>query len=97
MSTSVLIQDITELTEEWYKLIGPDHHKDRDCHWYIETKWSYGNVPTYKVQHYGYILDTIDEEYDSYESALHGLKETLEYWIKQEKESNDINTFDEVD
>ena len=90
-----IIQDITELTEEWYKLIAPDHHKDRDCHWYIETVWSYGNVPTYAVRHYGYILDKIEEEYDSYESALHGLKETLQYWIEKEKESNNINTFEE--
>ncbi len=90
-----IIQDITELTMEWYKLIAPDHHKDRDCHWYIETIWSYGNVPTYAVRHYGYILDTIKDEYDSYESALHGLKDTLQYWIEKEKESNDINTFEE--
>ena len=56
-----LLDDITNLTAVWYELIGGDHHKDRDCHWYVETKWSYGNTPTYKVHHFGYILDTIEQ------------------------------------
>jgi len=92
-----LIEQITKLTAEWYKLIGKDHHKDRDCHWYIETRWSYGNVPTYAVRHYGYIINKIEEEYETYEAALHGLIETLEYWIKQEKESAKFNTLNDVD
>jgi hypothetical protein len=82
-----LLDDITNLTAAWYELIGGDHHKDRDCHWYVETKWSYGNTPTYKVHHFGYILDTIEQVYDTYEEALHGLKETLESSIKYVKET----------
>lgn len=78
-----IIEDITKLTEEWYLLIGSDHHKDRDCHWYIETKWSYGYPPSYTVQHCGYILDEIDKEFDSYENALIGLKNILEREIKE--------------
>jgi hypothetical protein len=35
-----IIEEITKLTNEWYFLIGKDHHKDRDCHWYVENKWS---------------------------------------------------------
>jgi hypothetical protein len=72
-----MIQEITKLTDEWYSLIGKDHHKDRDCHWYIETKWSYGQPPKYNVQHWGYILDHIEEECTSYDEALHKLKEIL--------------------
>ena len=82
-----LIEDITKLTAVWYELIGGDHHKDRDCHWYVETKWSYGNTPRYQVQHLGYILDTIERVYDTYEEALHGLKETLESSIEYVKET----------
>jgi hypothetical protein len=78
-----MIEDITELTEDWYKLIGPDHHKDRDCHWYIETKWSYGQSPTYCIHHYGYILDEINETWSSYELAMSRLKEILTEEIKQ--------------
>ena len=72
-----LINEITYLTDQWYCLIGREHHKDRDCHWYIETKWSYGDPPKYFVRHYGYILDEISEECSSYEEAL--IKEIKEY------------------
>ena len=87
-----LLDEITKLTGEWYKLIGSDHHKDRDCHWYIETKWSYGNSPVYIVNHYGYIItDEINESCSTYEDALKTLKKILyreiqEYksWITQD-------------
>jgi hypothetical protein len=84
-----IIQEITNLTQEWYTLIGSDHHKDRDCHWYVETVWSYGNKPEYIIRHYGYILDEIEERWNSYDLALGRLKEILEEKIKEEKESQD--------
>ena len=80
-----MIEEITKLTAEWYHLIGSDHHKDRDCHWYINTKWSYGNSPTYAVEHYGYILDHIEVECDTYDDALKCLKRELEAAIANEK------------
>ena len=80
-----VIKEITKLTDEWYFLIGKDHHKDRDCHWYVETKWSYGYPPKYSVHHWGYILSDIEEEYKTYEEALVGLKDILTEKIKEEK------------
>jgi hypothetical protein len=81
-----LTEDITKLTEEWYFLIGKDHHKDRDCHWYIETKWSYGYEPVYTVQHFGYVIHPdVEIEYSSYYEALRGLKELLTQHIAEEK------------
>ena len=80
-----IIQEITKLTDEWYRLIGSDHHKDRDCHWYIETKWSYGYPPVYVIQHYGYILDEIVETWTDYNMALNRLKEILIEKIEEEK------------
>ena len=85
MFTETVIEEITKLTNEWYFLIGPDHHKDKDCHWYIETKWSYGYPPKYIVRHFGYILDEIEEEYKTHEEALVGLKDILTEKIKEEK------------
>lgn len=83
-----IIDDITKLTEEWYLLIGKDHHKDRDCHWYIETKWSYGYDPTYTVQHFGYVIHpNIEIEYSTYDQALFGLKELLTQHIAEEKKN----------
>jgi hypothetical protein len=84
-----LIKKITELTDKWYRLIGPDHHKDRDCHWYIETVWSYGNPPVYVIRHYGYIIDEIEETWSEYELALNRLKELIEKEIKQYIDDNE--------
>jgi hypothetical protein len=80
-----LIDRITELTEEWFSLITRDHHKDRDCHWTVETQWSYGQRPRYKVLHYGYILREISEEYCSYADAVQGLHDALVKAIENTK------------
>lgn len=48
---------ITALTAAWYAYVNLDHHKDRDCHFYIEKVWSYGKPPVYRVSHPGYITD----------------------------------------
>jgi hypothetical protein len=52
-----LQEEITMLTEKWHKYANLDHHKDRDCHWYIEKRWSYGNEPYYQAFHHGYIVE----------------------------------------
>lgn len=79
---------ITELTTEWRSLVGKDHCKDRDFHFYIETKWSYGLPPKYSVLHRGYILHDFEgEEYDTYEEALDGLISLLSKAIDDEKTS----------
>jgi hypothetical protein len=91
-----LTSEITKLTEEWYFLIGKDHHKDRDCHWYIETKWSYGYPPIYTIQHFGYILHDFEEiECTSYDEALTVLRDTLKEKIEEEKKSQKEREEDE--
>jgi len=88
-----LIEEITKLTDEWRSLTASDHCKDKDFHWYIETKWSYGNPPKYTVWHHGYILDRIEEDWNTYELALERLKEILtreiEEYIKDSEVNND--------
>lgn len=73
-----LIEEITKLTDKWYSSIGGDHHKDRDCHWYVETKWSYGQAPVYAVVHYGYIFQDVVVACTTYEEALKELKSVIE-------------------
>jgi hypothetical protein len=80
------IKKATELTQEWYKLIGGDHHKDRDCHFYIEATFSYGDPPIYRLTHNGYLSERIKEEYHDYESAIDGLINLLKYIIKNEQD-----------
>ena len=50
------MKTLTELTAEYYNLIGKDHYKDRDCHFYIQKIYSYGDEPYWQYQflHYGY-------------------------------------------
>lgn len=61
---------IQELVSAWYEYVSFDHHKDRDCHWYIETITDYcydGEIKTdYVVKHYGYIADS--HQHDNYQT-----------------------------
>jgi hypothetical protein len=52
-----LEEEIVELTAKWYKYVNMDHHKDRDCHWYITKTYSYGQEPYWEASHYGYRSD----------------------------------------
>ena len=85
-----LQESITQLTSEWYNLISPEHHKDRDCHWKITTLWSYGHPPVYLVEHFGYICSTATIRCASDEEALQALKRELQTAIAKEKEFKEI-------
>jgi hypothetical protein len=78
------VNKITKLNKEWYKLISAEHHKDRDCHWCITTRWSYGKRPSYTVEHHGYIGDDINTTFTKYEDALNFLVIELERAIATE-------------
>lgn len=97
---NILYEEISKLTDEWYKLIGRDHHKDNDCHFWVETIWSYGDGPRFVPRHYGYIIDektfeknmprqatyggSYKEGFLKYEDALYWLKCKLEDIIANE-------------
>jgi hypothetical protein len=53
-----LEEEIVELTDRWYRYVGMDHHKDRDCHWYITKTYSYGQEPYWVASHHGYRSET---------------------------------------
>lgn len=55
-----LEERITKLTGLRYRLIGPIHHKDKDCHFSIRKHWSYGGPPVYEIDHYGYLDNSLD-------------------------------------
>jgi hypothetical protein len=85
MKSEEILNQITELTKEWYSLIGQDHHKDKDCHFYINTVWSYGQKQKYRVEHYGYLYKDVEETFDTYREAAEYLLKTLETMIEREK------------
>jgi hypothetical protein len=62
-------QKIIELNTIWYDLIGGTHHKDRDCHFRICTHYMYGDRVEYEVEHYGYIIDRVEQEFGTLEEA----------------------------
>lgn len=76
---------ILKMTKDWYQIVGMDHHKDRDCHWYINKTWSYGNEPYYSVEHFGYISRVEDKtEYKTYAEAEEALYNMLKRAFSEE-------------
>jgi predicted glutamine amidotransferase len=79
----------------WYDIIGGEHHKDRDCHFYIEREYSTYRTATWTVYHNGYILKDHKEEFPSFEQALRGLLTFLLEKIAEEI-SLTIKHFDDL-
>ena len=81
-------QEITKLTDKYYRLISPQNHKDRDCHWSISLTWSYGQPPVFSVEHYGYLYEDIRDGVEcktleeAKEKLLGHIKEAIEKEIK---------------
>lgn len=80
-------EKILRLTKIWYEYVSLDHHKDRDCHFEIVKRVSYGDEISYYVTHAGYIAkDYVSDSFDTYEEAEKDLHEFLINIIKNEKE-----------
>ena len=88
MTKQQIKQEITRLSRFWYKWVVNDHHKDCDCHWYINKVWSYGNKPEYRVCHYGYVFEPKEQEIicNSFQKAHKVLYNLLVEAINKEKE-----------
>jgi hypothetical protein len=70
-------QLIERLLKLWYSLIGGDHHKDRDCWFFIEREYCTYKSPSWTVRHSGYILHEYSESFDTFQKAQEGLIEFL--------------------
>jgi hypothetical protein len=69
-------KEVADLCLKYHVVIGNDHHKDRDCHFFISKRWSYGHPKGYEIKHSGYLMDTQPEqleEYATYEAARDAL------------------------
>ena len=78
-------KEIADLAKQYHTLIAGEHHKDRDCHWYVETIWSYGESPKYMVRHKGYIYHRVEAVCATYQNALRLLRDELASAVNQEK------------
>ena len=62
-------QKIIQLNKIWYALIGGDAHKDKDCHFRINTHYYYGDKVEWEVEHHGYIMDEVFVDFDTQKEA----------------------------
>jgi len=59
---------IKELVAIWYSLM-IDHHKDRDCHFYLNAHYKYDGQAVYIVEHFGYVYHHYEREFDNLSNA----------------------------
>lgn len=87
MTLSPTQQKTSALVALWYQLVSLDHHKDRDCHWSIETAYSYDGKLAFRVSHYGYVHREVSQECASYPAAEAALLEELTKAFQEQFES----------
>lgn len=82
--TDPIEEAILLLTRQWMTYVGLDHHKDRDCHFSIEKRWSYGEGATYSAQHHGYIAPYLQgPPRSSYDEARNDLLRFLRSQVEK--------------
>ena len=88
------MKTLTELTAKYYNLIGKDHHKDRDCHFYIQKIYSYGDEPYWQYQflHYGYCWSV-----ENFFQDEENIKKYQEYFDQSKGHFEDLKTNPIVD
>jgi len=52
--------EIAGLIDRHYKALAGDVHKDRDCHWWISERYSYGRHAGWVIEHDGYCYDALE-------------------------------------
>lgn len=78
--------EIVELTNKWYEYVSQDHHKDRDCHFYITLDYKYGDEPIFEIDHYGYVGDEFHAKAHTLEKAQVILLDRIKQMISKQKE-----------
>lgn len=87
---------LQELTVAWYDIVCVDHHKDRDCHFYINHVYSYGHKPYYRLEHYGYISDFPDELSNEQYATHDDAEAALTKWLYGEVKEM-LKSYNEID
>ena len=78
-----LDNSIHQLASEYQSLVASDHHKDRDCHWSITRRWSYGEDDGWIVRHDGYCYEKVEVFCESYREAQETLIDHLNLAITE--------------
>jgi hypothetical protein len=87
-------KELQELTNKWYAYVSSDHHKDRDCHFYITLDYKYGELPIFEIDHYGYVGDEFHAKAHTLEKAKEILLERIKRMVALQGEWADevLNT-----
>jgi hypothetical protein len=82
--------ELRGLLREHYETVGAEIHKDRDCHWQIVERWSYGEPVGWFVEHNGYLYEPGEYgeagPYPSQEEARRSLADHLRAAIADARE-----------
>lgn len=74
-----LTADVGRAMREWQKTVEKGLYDDRDCHFFIDISWSYGNDPKYRVRkESGIATGSLSKTFSTYEEALRELLDFLE-------------------
>lgn len=96
-----LEEQLLRLTDQHYEEVRRSgYYKDRDCHFFINKVWSYGDKPYWRIEHYGYhtdlddYCDYQDKEYNSYEKALKDLVSVMTTIVADLREKEWVDSWD---
>lgn len=86
-----LEKQITDAALAYQWAIRGEHHKDRDCHWAIVKEWSYGEAPTYHVDHEGYLHDwdgppSFADSHSAHVALLQFLRKSLDDMVNGDRD-----------
>lgn len=77
-----------DLTRFWYDFVSQEHHKDRDCHFYINKVYSYGKRPHWRIEHYGYNvqlpISLENKKFNTHDEAFEKLYSWLASQVRNE-------------
>jgi len=85
-------ESLAALVAEYYAALAGEAHKERDCHWQIVKRFSYGEHVGWFVEHDGYYYDGFDIDqgedgpYPSREAAERRMAEHLRAAIAEARE-----------
>ncbi|MGD9737313.1 MAG: hypothetical protein AB7V58_17150 [Solirubrobacterales bacterium] len=73
---------IAALLERHYAALAGDVRKDRDCHWAISERFSYGRPAGWFVEHDGYCYDGLEDGEDGpYSTRAEAEAELLDHLL----------------
>ena len=75
--------ELAKLAVAYQEIVWRDIHKDRDCHWQIAERFSYGERVGWYIEHHGYLHELLDCEYGEdgpYRSREEALRRLAEHF-----------------